>query len=122
MDNIKDALLRFVNSAMKIQKMQESSRELGLRDDNLFYVYGDILEGIYRLLGEHTETFDLSVTHVVMSTKSLPADRRVQLLMAEYKRNHPEQPNPQFIDPEKMRENVEKVGGYHYQTPEGDWS
>jgi hypothetical protein len=40
--------------------------------------------------------------------------------MIEYKRNFPQQPAPQFMDRDAMRENVRKVGGY--MAPEGDWT
>ena len=122
MDDIRDALLRMYRVAKMAMKMEETLNKIGYGGGPVNDLYGEAADAIYYLIGERTETFKQSVTYVVLHTVSLDEDRAVCLLLGAYKRNHPEQPSPQFIDPEKMRENVKKVGGYHYQTPEGDWS
>lgn len=122
MDDIRDALLRMYRVAKKSMNLEKSLEEIGYGGGLVNDIYAEAADAIYCLIGERTETFKQSVTYVVLHTVSLDEDRAVCLLLGAYKRNHPEQPNPQFIDPEKMQENVKKVGGYQYQTPEGDWS
>lgn len=122
MDNIKDALLRMVRAARNAKRLQETYLKNGLDDNAAFQIYGDIADGIYYLIGEHTETFDDSATHRALTVPAFDDEHRVRLLMIEYKRNFPQQPAPRFMSREKMFENVRRVGGYSYQNPEGDWT
>ena len=119
MKEIQDALLRMVRAGMAAKKLQETYLKNGLDDNPLLQIYGDVADAIYILIGEHTETFDESTTKCALTVPALDDEHRVKVLMAEYKRNHPEQPGPYFIDPLKMRESVRQNGGY--VAPEGDW-
>lgn len=119
MDEIRDALLRMVQAAMATKRLQETYLKNGLNDNPLFQIYSDIADAICQLVGEHHETFEESTTHCALTVPALDDEHRVKVLMAEYKRNHPEQPGPYFIDPLKMRESVRQNGGY--MAPEGDW-
>lgn len=119
MEEIRDALLRMVQAAMATKRLQETYLKNGLDDNPLFQIYGDVADAIYILIGEYTDTFEESTTHLALTVPALDDEHRVRVLMAEYKRNHPEQPRPCFIDTLKMRESVKQNGGY--VAPEGDW-
>lgn len=119
MNDIKDALLRLITAGLETKKMQESFLNSGLDDNVLFSIYGNIIDAIYYLLGEHTNTLEESVTHVAMTVPGLSEEVRLRLMTACYNVNHPSQPAPTFITPEEMRKSVRKNGGYI--SPEGDW-
>lgn len=120
MDGIKDALLRMVRAGIKTKNMQEAYLKVGLEDNALFDIYGDILDGIYCILGEKRNTFDQSVTFTAMSAPYLTDERRTEILYAEYMKNHPDQPRPLTAERVDVREMYNRAGGY--MTPEGDWS
>ena len=120
MNNVKDALLRLVHAGLETKKMQEAYLTVGLDDNKLFDVYGSILDAIYNIVGEHTETFEESVTYISMTAPILTEERRWKMLVAEYAKRNPEQPQPYTFERKDMKELHEKNGGY--MTPEGDWS
>ena len=120
MKEIQDALLRLVRAGMRTKKIQESYLKNGLDDSDLFQVLGDIADAICILTGEHKSTFEETTTYLALTVPAFDDEHRVRLLMNEYRRNHPEQPKPEFMGRDKMRENVRKVGGY--MAPEGDWT
>ena len=123
MDRMKDALLRLVKAGLSTKKMQEAYLTVGLDDNRLFEIYGNILDAVYDLIGEHTNTFEESVTHLAMTAPILTDDRRAELLMIEYRKNHPDQPFPLTMEPEEARQLFKENGGYLLrETPEGDWS
>lgn len=118
MEHIKDALLRMVQAAMKTKRLQETYLKNGLDDSIPFQIYSEIADGISKLIGEHTENYEDSATNRALTVPAFDDEHRVLLLMIEYKKNFPQQPAPQFMDRDAMRENVKKVGGY--MAPEGD--
>lgn len=124
MEEIRDALMRMVKAGRTIKRMQEAYLDVGLNDNKLFEAYGEICSAIYSLIGEKTEEYKDSVTDIVMNTSPfVTVERRVEMLMAEYRRNHPEnavQPKPDIMDSDGMKELYERNGGY--MTPEGDWT
>ena len=125
MDRIKDALLRLVKAGRTAKTMQEAFVTVGLKDNALFDIYGNILDAIYAIVGERTETFEESVTHLAMTAPILTDERRMELLYSEYKKNYgiASQPAPYITEPREMKELFEKNGGYLLrETPEGDWS
>lgn len=121
MKHIEDALLRMVKAGLETAEMQKNYLDVGLDDGPLFEIYGNILEGIYALIGEHTEEFSDSVTHLVMSVPYLTAERRAKMLMAEFRKNFPQAdiPAPMFVTEQERRDLFRKNGGY--MSPEGDW-
>jgi len=120
MTEIRDALLRMVRAAMKAKKMQEHYLKIGIDDQPWFEIWGDILDGIYHLIGERTDPFEESATYMVMHAPILSDERRAKMLYAEYKKHSPEQPRPNILQPGKFADMYKKSGGY--QTPEGDWT
>ena len=123
MDEIKNALLRMVTSAIATKKMADAYLTVGLDDNTLHKIYGDICDAIYYLIGERMEDFSKSVTCLAVTAPFLTDERRAELLWSEYVRNHPfvhvDQPKPLTITREQMRHMTELNGGY--MTPEGDW-
>ena len=119
MDEMKDVFLRLVKAGLETKKLQEAYANAGIDDNMLMDVYGNILEAIYALLGEHTEEFADSVTHIVMTAPILSDERRAKMLYAEFKKNNC-QPSPNVIEPAEMRKMFKANGGF--MTPEGDWS
>lgn len=119
MDEIKDVLSRLVKAGRKIKRMQEAYVDVGLNDTMLHDAYGEICDAVYHLIGEETEKFTESVTYIAMETPLLTEERRTEMLYAQYRRTHTDQPKPSFISASEMKELYEKNGGY--MTPEGDW-
>ena len=120
MNEIKDALLRLVKAGRRIKKLQETYLEVGLKDGPLFESYGDICDAIYHIIGEHTDEYVDSVTNLVMTMPMFTDERRAEMLMAEYRKNHQEQPSPNLMSRKAMLELFDENGGYI--TPEGDWT
>lgn len=123
MNEIKDALLRMVNSAIATKKMADAYLTVGLDDNTLHKIYGDICDAIYYLVGERMEDFSKSVTCLAVTAPFLTDERRAELLWSEYVRNHPvvhvDQPKPHTITREECEKMFRKNGGY--MSPEGDW-
>lgn len=117
MDNVRDALLRMYRVA-KMAKRYDAVFE-GL-DTPYFRIYGEAVDAIYSLIGEHTETLEESETYNILHTQSLTEDRAVALLMNVYEKNNtPPKPHVHWVD--SMADMVKANGGYLHETPEGDW-
>ena len=120
MSDIKDALLRMIRSAMSAKKMADAYLTIGLDDNKLHRIYGDLLDAIYTLIGESVDEFGLSVTYVAATAPFLTDERRTELLYSEYLKNHQiKQPKPFTVSPEEMRKMFKKNGGYKFNSPEG---
>lgn len=123
MDNIRDALLRMVTTARFLKKMAEAYTVLGLDDNPHHNAYGDLMDAIYYLIGEHTEEFNKSVTYLAINAPILTDERRAELLLSEYMKNHMEQvrqPKPYTFTREDDKQMFRKNGGF--MAPEGDWT
>lgn len=120
MKNVKDALLRMYEAygiANKYGKAMEPY------ENPMTDVADMIADAVYHLIGEKTETYDESVTCQVLNNKDLSEDRAIHMLMNAWVRNvSPEQPAPNTMEPDKFREMAKHCAGYHYETPEGDWT
>ena len=80
-----------VKAAIMACEMDEKLRGLGYSDTPYWNIYCTLSDSIYEFLGEKTNTYDESVTYNVLHTVSLMDDRRVALLMNEYRKNRPAQ-------------------------------
>ena len=127
MNEIRDALLRMVRTAMFLKKMAEAYTVLGLNDNPHHEAFGDVCDAIYYIVGEHTEEFDKSVTWIAVNAPFLTEERRTEMLMSEYEKNHiacpatePKQPKPHTFSREECKGMCKKNGGY--MAPEGDWT
>lgn len=120
MNEIKDAILRMVRAARQLKRLQEAYVDIGFNDAPVFQAYSEICDAIYHLIGEHVDAYENSVTNLVITTPMLTEDRRAEMLMAEYRKNHAEQPSPNLMSRKAMLELFDENGGYI--TPEGDWT
>jgi len=121
MDNICKVMEHMVNAGMEIQNLRGKFVRNDREKDPLFEAWGELLEAIYCLVGEHKEMFNDSATSIVMNAPILSNERRTKMLMSEYRKHHPEQPKPDTVEPDQMRDMVRQNGGYRYETPEGEW-
>lgn len=122
MNEMKDALLRMVRAATMTKEMADAYLKVGLDDNKLMSIYGEIAETIYGLIGEHTETYNESVTCLALTTPILTDERRTEILYSEWKKNHTELPKPNVCTTAEIFKMFNENGGYMHETPEGDWS
>ena len=94
MENIKAALQRDVEACRDLLKLHKVMEACDYKDNPFWNNYATVADGIYKLIGEHTDTFEESITHLALTTPYLTNERRVEMLMAEYRKNFPEQPRP----------------------------
>ena len=120
MSEIRDALLRFTNAAMLAKKIDAALTEHGYGETPYAEIFGEISEGIYALIGEHTGKFADSVTYAMLNAPLLNNERRASCLAHAYQQIH-SQPKPNTIEPDEFHD-MAKKNGYLRETPEGDWS
>ena len=87
-------LTRLVKVARKAYKTDLALQQLGYDETPYFDIYGEILDGIYELLGEKTDTLEESYTYqFVIFNDYLPPEQAAKELMKEYriKQNRPAQ-------------------------------
>ena len=124
MEEIRDALLRMVRTALFLKKMAGAYTTIGLDDNPHLQAYGDMCDAIYYLVREHTEEFTESVTHLVLNAPFLSDERRAEILMSAFRKNsrdiEPKQPKPNTASREEIEKLYKKNGGY--MSPEGDWT
>ena len=94
MQNIKAALQRDVEAARDLLKIHKVMDACGYPENPFWDNYAAVADGIYKLIGEHTDTFEESITNLILTAPYLSTERRVEMLMAEYRKNFPEQPRP----------------------------
>lgn len=124
MESVRNALRKIVKADRRIQELRELYIKVGLNDDPLFETHGDLMDAVYTIIGEHLDgEFEDSITALAMETPFLNNERRVEMLMAEYRKNHPEQPKPNTIKAEEILDLYKKNGGYTSTiiSPEGEW-
>ena len=119
MEGIKDALLRMIRSALTAQKMEYAYANVDLEKNPMHKIYGDLVDAIYYLVGEHVDDITESETFTVMTSPILSDERRANILTYVYLKNHPTQPSPNLMSSDGMKELYERNGGY--MTPEGEW-
>ena len=122
MDDMRDALLRLVRAWIRTNKVLDAYINAELDSNLLFQTCGEIEETISILVGEREKDLNETVTHTALTAPVLSEDRRVEMLMAQYKESHPDMPAPHFVTREQIRKSVNKNGGYLCETPEGGWS
>ena len=125
MERMKDALLRMVRAARKAKELDEALLKNGYNDTPYSYIYGEIADAIYGIVGEKTEQIQDSVTYTVLNTPIMCDERRAALLYYAYMQNNcpnyqPKQPKPNTMEPEEFRKLAAENGGY--MSPEGDWT
>lgn len=89
MQNVKDALLREVDVCREMLKLHDAFASCGYPENPYWDNFSTAADGIYKLIGEHTETFEESITYLVLTAPYLTNKRRAEMLYAEYQRNNP---------------------------------
>ena len=87
--DIESVLNDMASAGMIAKKMDDVLHKAGYDDNPYFSIYGHITDAIYKLIGESTETFEESVTYLVMNSM-ISDNRRLELLVKEYKKTHPD--------------------------------
>lgn len=78
---MKEALTRMVKIAMKCKELDKLHTALGYDNTPYFDLYGNAVDAIYFMIGEHTATLEESVTYRVLNTPGISVDERVKKLM-----------------------------------------
>ena len=85
---MKDALLQLVRTSRKLLKLDHALVQLGYDNSPYFEAYGSVTDAIYFLIGEKTELFSYSVTLKTIEDVNITDEECVEILLAEYKKNH----------------------------------
>lgn len=91
MQNVKDALLREVDVCREMLKLHDAFASCGYPENPYWDNFSTAADGIYKLIGEHTETFEESITYLVLTAPYLTNKRRAEMLYAEYQKHNPVQ-------------------------------
>ena len=118
MAEIKDVLLRMVSAARRAKHLDDELVKIGYSETPYADIYADISDAIYKLIGEHCETFETSITHTMLTAPFMDDERRAASLAYTYNENN-SIPKPDTIEPNEMKDMHNKNGGY--MSPEGDW-
>ena len=78
--NMKNVFADLVNAANMAQMMDSAMKSAGYDENPYFDIYGNIADAIYTLLGEHTNTFEESVTFKVLNSTHLSVDDAAEIL------------------------------------------
>lgn len=78
---MKEILMKMVEVAMKAKGLSNSMEEQGYQDNPYWDMYALAADAIYALIGEHTDTFDSSVTYNALNDEELSNEERVNLLL-----------------------------------------
>ena len=111
MGNMKDALMRIINVAIEAKNIDEELSKHGYPDSPYAKFFGELAEGLYILVGEHSETFEESSTYAVMTAPFMDSERRAACLTHLYEINN-QQPKPVIFDRQEMVVMHDKCGGY----------
>ena len=122
--SLRDALLRMAKAERKAQEIAKSMDRAGFRENPMYDIAGEIADAIYYLVGEHTETFDESVTYLVLNTSTLMDERRVAMLLSEYIKNvgpiDTKMPRPNTVSSEEIYRMMNYGDGYYRMKGEND--
>lgn len=121
--NVKSTFLHMVKSFRMIENMRKAYVTCGFNEDALAGVSGEMEEAIYCLTGEDLrveQSFDQSNTHLILTAPYLSHERRTEMLMAEYRKNHPDQPKPNTMSQEEFMRYFKENGGYSRPLAEGE--
>ena len=74
-----NALEKIVTAGRTARKTNDALRELGYPDTPYFHIYGHIIDALYLLLGEKTDTLDQSITFRIMESESITDEQRASI-------------------------------------------
>lgn len=86
---MKEALTKLVRAARTAKRADDALRNVGYTDTPYFDIYGDIVDGIYAMLGEKTNTLEESVTYTVLSNPDMADDECAEAFIDEYCKSVP---------------------------------
>ena len=82
---MKSALFKLTKAARHAHYFESAIRDAGYSSSPYADIFGDIADAIYELLGEHTETFDDSVTCATLLSFSITNEQCAEYLFSAYK-------------------------------------
>ena len=85
--DIENALLRLVKACRESRKLDQALISLGYDNTPYFSILGNILDGIYYLIGDKTETLEESVAYQALNNDSLTDSECVALLLQKHERS-----------------------------------
>lgn len=85
--DIAETLARLVRTARNAFRADDCLTSLGFGQTAFEKIYGDLADAIYYLIGERSESFETSITHLALNAAHLSDDDRVSMLLAEYEKN-----------------------------------
>lgn len=120
--SLRDALLRMVKAGRDALKLANALDSTGFSTNPMYDVAGNIADGIYLLIGEHTKTYEESVTYLVLNTDCLTDERRVAMLLCEYVKNvgpiDTKMPRPNTVSSEEIYRMMNYGDGYYRMKEE----
>ena len=93
-DSLKTVLRKMLDVVVLAKQKDDELTKTGFSYTPLFDLYGGAADAIYYLIGEHTKTFDESVTFDAINRPGLLQEERFTLLADEYEKNHTKQNRP----------------------------
>ena len=125
MEISRDALMRVVSATRMSISMAEDMRKLQADPTNRSMadvITGLLTDSLLTFVGEKLDSGqDLwrdSKTIKILTCDLARDEEATQMLLAEYRYNHPQQPKPHFPDREEMKKQA--AAGFGYMAPEVD--
>ena len=85
--DVRKILKRLVNIAMLSLENDTILEKMHFTNTPYFELYGETAEAIYEIIGEHTMTFEESVTYEALNS-GYSKEMAVNMLMEAYEKNH----------------------------------
>ena len=82
---IKSALLKLTKAARDAHYMDSAMETAGYSSNPYADIYGNIADAVYELLGEHTDTFDESVTCATLLSFAITNEQCAEYLFSAFK-------------------------------------
>ena len=98
----KQAMKRLVRSCRATKRLANSVRELFGNAEQLDAIEGELLDAVWIMLGERTNTITESVTYRVMNSNM--GDDEAADVLIRYMEHGITQPSPVFLSEEQMKE------------------
>ena len=80
--NIREAMINMVDVAVACRKLHEAMADKGYSGTPYWTLYSVSANAVYMLAGEHTDTFEESVTYRVLHDDSLTNKQRASILLS----------------------------------------
>ena len=61
----------------------------GVEYSAFFKICGDIADAIFHFIDEHADPFETSITYTAVFSDDLSEEQRIDMLINEYRKNHP---------------------------------